>query len=276
MSRAHREGTPGILKHSMRDNYSEHGVDEYYKKVGRTYRNPHFPGVRNGLFVWLNQWWSKEHARIGGNGFIMLDLACGSGEATLSLMDWWKTGRALHTSLDETETCNADPRGKSNPFTPPPFGPTLLRPTVYAADPYTAKAFQARTGLYNCSELSFKDIAEGSLPQLPISSVQPAEGTNAPTPLSARLDQVIEMTICSFALHLIETPSELFALLWELSTKCRWLVVLAPHKKPEIKVGWGWLKWDVDAWTEVPMTESKGEILHARVHCRIYRSIHVQ
>lgn len=42
------------------------------------------------------------------------------------------------------------------------------------------------------------------------------------------------MVICSFALHLIDNASELFALLWELSTKFRWLVVLAPHKKPEV------------------------------------------
>jgi cell division inhibitor SulA len=43
---------------------------------------------------------------------------------------------------------------------------------------------------------------------------------------------MVDIVVCSFALHLIETSSELFALLWELSTKCRWLVVLAPHKKP--------------------------------------------
>ena len=70
--------------------------------------------------------------------------------------------------------------------------------------------------------------------------------------------QVIEMVICSFALHLVEKPSELFALLWELrcvsytsgvglalrvkvltaacSTKARWLVILAPHKRPEVRV----------------------------------------
>lgn len=51
----------------------------------------------------------------------------------------------------------------------------------------------------------------------------------------SRPDDLIEMVICSFALHLIESPSELFSLLWELSTKCRWLVVLAPHKKPEVR-----------------------------------------
>lgn len=47
--------------------------------------------------------------------------------------------------------------------------------------------------------------------------------------------ECIDMVICSFALHLIETPSELFALLWELSTRCRWLVILAPHKRPEVR-----------------------------------------
>ena len=66
-----------------------------------------------------------------------------------------------------------------------------------------------------------------------------------------------------------------------LSMKCRWLIILAPHKKPEvrnvislvsvlltltpqIKDGWGWSKWDVENWTEVPMTEIKGEILNTR------------
>lgn len=50
------------------------------------------------------------------------------------------------------------------------------------------------------------------------------------SPAELRMD----MVICSFALHLI-TPSELFALLWQLSTKAKWLIVLAPHKKPEVR-----------------------------------------
>jgi hypothetical protein len=45
----------------------------------------------------------------------------------------------------------------------------------------------------------------------------------------------IDMVVCSFALHLLESPSELFALLWELSTKARWLVILAPHKRPAVR-----------------------------------------
>ena len=73
MSRGSRDPTKGILKSSMRENYSEHGVDEvspitvdrsvrwrlmrtkYYRKVGGTYRNPHFPGVRSVLFQWFNR-----------------------------------------------------------------------------------------------------------------------------------------------------------------------------------------------------------------------------
>jgi hypothetical protein len=51
---------------------------------------------------------------------------------------------------------------------------------------------------------------------------------------SASEDNRMEMVVCSFALHLVESSSELFSLLWELSTKSRWLIVIAPHKKPEV------------------------------------------
>jgi len=59
---------------------------------------------------------------------------------------------------------------------------------------------------------------------------------------------IYDLIICSFALHLLTEASELFALLYELSTKCRWLAVIAPHKKPEIKDGWGWERWDLKNW----------------------------
>ena len=75
-----------------------------------------------------------------------------------------------------------------------------------------------------------------STSRLPLSA--PAQATTAESKYAGLrreiLPDVVEMVICSFALHLIETPSELFALLWELSTKCRWLVILAPHKRPQV------------------------------------------
>ncbi len=66
------------------------------------------------------------------------------------------------------------------------------------------------------------------------------------------------------------------------SLKSRWLVILAPHKRPEvrtnlitaprtdvdcalqIKDGWGWCKWDVESWSECRMTDSVGELLEDR------------
>jgi hypothetical protein len=44
-----------------------------------------------------------------------------------------------------------------------------------------------------------------------------------------------DMIVCSFALHLLTEPSELFALLDELSRRATWLVIVAPHKKPEVR-----------------------------------------
>lgn len=91
------------------------------------------------------------------------------------------------------------------------------------------------------------------------------------------------MVVCSFALHLVESSSELFALLRELSTKALWLVVLAPHKRPEvrtclfrspvgftictqIKEGWGWVKWDSESWSECSMHDRKEFVQERRVH----------
>lgn len=102
---------------------------------------------------------------------------------------------------------------------------------------FTVEAFQDRTGL-RCSNLSFKGIADGRLP--PVSAR--VAGT---TPFTEPTNTIVEsgsegpktsvdMVICSFALHLLGSTSELFALLYELSTKAKWLVVLAPHKKPEV------------------------------------------
>ena len=75
MSRGNKAPIVGILSSSMRDNYHEFGVEEvrgiipltlrrlivllleqYYKKVGATYRNPHFPGIRSCLFSWFNRY----------------------------------------------------------------------------------------------------------------------------------------------------------------------------------------------------------------------------
>lgn len=106
---------------------------------------------------------------------------------------------------------------------------------------YTAAAYTGRTS-FPCATLSFRDIGEGTWPstatdvstgaQYPIAQREVDESVEDIA--SAPTEPLAEMVVCSFALHLVESPSELFSLLWELSTKARWLVILAPHKKPEV------------------------------------------
>ena len=138
---------------------------------------------------------------------------------------------------------------------PPPIPPELPVPCILAADPvrsschgtwhrvplpthartqYTTQAFHTRTHLY-AHPLTFRDIAEGKLPEIaskPVGAPKPNNPPESPSPegslrghspskssisTAASLEaNIIEMVVCSFALHLIEKPSELFALLWEL------------------------------------------------------------
>lgn len=199
-----------------------------------------------------------------------MTLACHSGEAIVALKEWWHRGLSQHReSLTQpsaaTQTKPPVPRRRTElEFLPnPPLTSETPLPRVMAADPvsqqsnidsppiytncvgskYTAEAFTTRVAL-PCASLSFTDIAQGNLPTeiytLPLPSLGGPGGFEHMVPATisdgdSRPDDIIEMVICSFALHLIESPSELFSLLWELSTKCRWLVVLAPHKKPEVR-----------------------------------------
>lgn len=96
---------------------------------------------------------------------------------------------------------------------------------------YTQAAYAERTTL-PCAPLSFREISEGLLP--PIVSAVTSIGASQANDAHSSIDR-IDMVVCSFALHLIESSSELFALLRELSTKAHWLVALAPHKKPEVR-----------------------------------------
>jgi hypothetical protein len=152
-----------------------------------------------------------------------------------------------------------------------------------------------------CSTLSFQDIASGSLPEFSLASrpthPEPEPGRSASGQGSGEIDgnedsgsnpdssPTIDMVICSFALHLLEDSSQLWALLSELSWKATWLIVLEPHKKPEvsthlffhlrssyranwerqIKDGWGWTQWNFYEWKDSMGAQRKGiEILEDR------------
>ncbi|KAI5454660.1 hypothetical protein NCC49_003551 [Naganishia albida] len=326
----------GNINHSMRVNYSQFGVDEYYRKVGSSYRNPFFPGIRKVIFTLMDKWWTEEKAgRAVTQGedaspiqpeLAILDLAAGSGEATICLQEW----HATRTGKLESRPQPQVPAAIAQAVTPSPVNPvsdgqghlpnplaalrgssTLFhganRPAfvppsrrqapavanasnnvagskidssipelrIIATDPFTVSAYETRTS-GTCLPLSFEDIVQGKLPGTP---------------------KQYDLVICSFALHLVGDHSEMFSLLYELSQRAKWMVVLAPHKKPEIKEGWGWIHWDITAWedgrsklyTSSEQAEEEDaedgsrpsseiyrngglEVVIDRVRCRLYKS----
>ncbi|KIJ55122.1 hypothetical protein M422DRAFT_41190 [Sphaerobolus stellatus SS14] len=301
----------GNLSNSMRENYNVHGVEKYYQQVASSYRNPHFSGIRLCLFTWFNSWWKaeSEHVLSLPHGPYILDMACGSGEATLVVLEWWKLARGrstdiLQQGLSSTIAVNLQsirtqghgtplnaanppmrrPKASSGPRDSIPVLPGDAKdPIILATDPYTAPAYAERTSLH-CHSLSFMDISMGKLPppfgsedaELEDQDEAQENLDTSETPYDSHPKPVMEMVICSFALHLIE-PSELFSLLWELSLKARWLVVLEPHKKPEIKDGWGWELWDSSAWQpfETGGSGKAAELCIERVHCRVFKSVNL-
>lgn len=133
-----------------------------------------------------------------------LDLACGSGEATLALRIW------------------------QNRFHPE------LKISEHACDPFTQLAFQERVGL-EAKHWGFEDIARGVLG-----------------------DRVqFDLVICSFALHLLDS-SRMYSTMTALAQAARVLVVVSPHKKPEMKPEWGW--------------QLVQQTLIERIHVRIFKS----
>ena len=155
---------------SIRHEYEQHGVVGYYQQFGAAYRNPHERAVRHALHEAVAAW-RLDLGRV-------LDLACGSGEATLALR----------------EICAAQ---------------------ITGIDPYTAAAYAERTG-QPAETLSFEAIAAGAL-----------DGRR------------YSLIVCSYALHLLEA-SRLPQLAYQLSRIAPALLVLTPHKRPDLRPAWGW------------------------------------
>ncbi|KAI5843915.1 hypothetical protein DFP73DRAFT_527167 [Morchella snyderi] len=190
---------------SFRDAYTTHGVDNYYTLVANTYKNPHEPGVQKALRLILE---SIPYYRL-------LDLAAGSGEATITAVHWFSTRRPSYQLL------------------------------ISAHDPFTASLYTTRTGGRPCGTQSFRDIQTGGLEVSP-----------------GRSSTKNDVVVCSFALHLCPS-SEVWGLLYTLSCECRWLVVLAPHKRPEVGSEHGWERMGKEVCVE-------------RVRGRLFRSLNFE
>lgn len=173
---------------AIRHQYEEHGVEGYYEQFGADYRNPHEPVIREVLREAVERW-RLDLTRV-------LDLACGSGEATLVLRE-----------LGAVE--------------------------IDGVDPYTNEAYLARTGKA-AESFSFEQIAAGAL-----------------------AERSYSLIVCSFAMHLIE-ESWLPALLARIAMISGSLLIITPHKRPEIKAEWNWTLAD--------------EFVIERVRARLYRT----
>lgn len=84
--------------------------------------------------------------------------------------------------------------------------------SITGCDPYTYDLYKAKTGK-NCLTKNFKSIINNGL------------------------DDYYSCIICSFALHLCE-KSMLNNLLFVLSQHSKQLLILSPHKKPDINLYW--------------------------------------
>jgi SAM-dependent methyltransferase len=102
---------------AVRAAYERYGVQGYYTRFGATYRNPHERIIRSALGLATARW----HIPLDR----VLDLACGSGEATLALRE-------------------------------------LGANSIDGADPYTYAAYAERTGRV-AERLTFQQIAAGAL-----------------------------------------------------------------------------------------------------------------
>jgi SAM-dependent methyltransferase len=102
---------------AIREAYERHGVEGYYASFGASYRNPHELRIREALRIAVERG-SLDLTRV-------LDLACGSGEATLALRE-------------------------------------LGAAEIDGADPFTHDAYRARTG-QPAEPHSFEQIAAGAL-----------------------------------------------------------------------------------------------------------------
>ena len=86
---------------------------------------------------------------------------------------------------------------------------------VDACDPYTGEAFEKRHPGKKCHDWSFEDIARGDV-----------------------ADRKWRVAVCSFAMHLCERDF-LPTLVMMLACSCDALIVLTPHKRPELDPSWG-------------------------------------
>ena len=202
---AEGHAAPGGFRELYKD-----GPEAHYKAAGNVYRNPHEAAIIKALNEALVTYGLVRTPRTAAAAAAVvtpltpacriLDLAAGSGEATLAL-----------ESIGFRD--------------------------VTGADPFTGAAYEARVGR-PAQSWSFEDIANSCLSETP----------------------TFRLAVCCYALHLVE-PSWMYGVLYELAQACGYLMIISPHKKPDIPSS--------APWSLVP----PGELRVDRVHVRLYKSL---
>lgn len=106
---------------------------------------------------------------------------------------------------------------------------------IDGVDPYTSEAYEKRVGHPIFGKWTFEEIADGCL--------------------EMDEEKKYDVIICSFAAHLI-SPSYLPLVMIQLSFVGKKLIILTPHKRPQISSEWGWKLDD--------------EFVHERIRARLY------
>ena len=181
----------------MRENYNkEGGVEGYYASAGASYSNPHFHAIVQATALIMDELLSLITESCSSEETLslrVLDLACGSGEATLAIKNWLQNGTRRKSMTKQS-------------YQPPPQ--SRLEIMFLACDPFTQEAYLARTGSM-AEKWSFEDISNGVADE-----------------------QRFHLTISSYALH-VASPSTLYTCLLQLSFISSHLIILSPHKNPE-------------------------------------------
>jgi len=105
---------------------------------------------------------------------------------------------------------------------------------ITGADPYTGTAYTERTGL-TALPITFEQVGAGALSERQYSLI-----------------------VCSFALHLVEA-SRLPTVAYQLARIASQLLILTPHKRPDLQAAWGW--------------SLAGEVANEHVRSRFYKSV---
>lgn len=221
----------------MRLAYQSHGVVGFYEQEGKNYRNPHFDALQAALHSCLSDMFHGQEQQLISPVDPLQVIPAGCNVLQL------RAGSKHHSSEDEPRTLHLLDLACGSGEAAIAWHAWLRDMTAFdrlaltACDPYCMEAFRTRTGLPNVSGWSFEDVQGGCL-----------EGRR------------FDVVVCSFAMHLLD-ESRLFATLRELSVVARWLFLLSPHKRPQVKEGCGW--------------QLVHEQVHERVHVRVYESYNV-